>query len=80
MTQRTFIGAPSVRSSATPLGIPFGETVAAVFGTLFGPPPAGPADLPPEALRDRDPALYDNLRRAERGRLALDADRRPLLY
>lgn len=83
MTQRTFIAAPSVRGRAdrpTTSWIPFGEGVAAVIGTLFGPSGARTSDLPPEALRDRDPALYESLLRAERTRLALDADRRPLLY
>ena len=80
MTQRTFIDAP-VRPGRIPSGwLPFGEAVATVFGTLFGPPAADPRDLPPEVLRDRDPARYEALCRAERTRLALDPDRRPLLY
>lgn len=80
MTQRTFIEAPALRGRTAPRTIPFGEAVAGVFGTLFGPPATDPRGLPPEALHDRDPALFDALQRAERTRLALDADRRPLLY
>lgn len=80
MTQRTFIEAPALRRRANPLWIPFGETVATVFGTLFGPAEPNVHDLPLEVLRDRDPALYESLHQAERTRLALDADRRPLLY
>jgi hypothetical protein len=80
MTQRTFIEAPIRHHRATPLWIPLGEAVATVFGTLFGPPDTDPRSLPPEVLHDRDPALFGALQRAERTRLALDADRRPLLY
>jgi hypothetical protein len=80
MTQRTFIETPALRGPAAPLSIPFGEAVATVFGALFGPSSADGYGLPPEALRDHDPALYNALSRHRRTRLALDADRRPLLY
>jgi hypothetical protein len=82
MTQRIFIDtndAALARTRHEPWWIPFGETVATVWGALSGPREARTSELPREVLRDYDPALHRALtdRVDDRG---LDSRSRPLFY
>jgi hypothetical protein len=85
MTQRTLTSTSLLRPAAPAARrhdqrwLSLGEAVSAVVDALFSPSPGG---LPPESLRDRDPALHRALMQAgvDRERERLAANRPPLLY
>lgn len=84
MTEHTYTDGTSYSGSSRrtrhdPWWIPLGEAISAVLAALPDRPGAGAADLPPEVLRDHDPALH----RAMNDRIAardLDVGSRALFY
>ena len=85
MTQRTLTTTSFVRPSARSTRVhrapwlTLGEAVSTLLDALLGEPTAA---LPPEALREADPALHRALMRSgvDRERERLAANRPPLLY
>ncbi len=81
MTQRAFIETTHAArlQRHDPWWIPFGEAVSTVWGALTGPREASAGELPPQVLRDYDPALHRALTDRVDDR-ALDPGSRALFY
>lgn len=79
MTEHTLTNTHLRRAAGRrdPWWIPLGEAIAALFSSPRPGSEAAAADLPPQVLRDHDPALH----RALNGHSPrLDVGARPMLY